>query len=201
MFGTVIKNTILFVLIILIIHFMINNILLELKLLNKKNDKPDNNKPQMQDLDYPQPAREQQDTSMTSDLIPKDTPCDTNVQNLKMKELYDFVYDKDAKPELNKFFEDDIDFEKNNKNVPEVRCADSLDANVSTYCSSNLTSKEEITGHYSNFNKVQCEDEIDQTKGVYILKKYKNESDINGGKVPGTDLEAFDGFDSIFEKY
>ena len=184
MFGTVIKNTILFVLIILIVHFMINNILLELKLLNKKNDKPDNNKPQMQDLDYPQPAREQQDTSMTSDLIPKDTPCDTNVQNLKMKELYDFVYDKDAKPELNKFFEDDIDFEKNNKNVPEVRCADSLDANVSTYC-----------------NKVQCEDEVEQTKGVYILKNYKNESDINGGKVPGTDLEAFDGFDSIFEKY
>ena len=32
MFGTVIKNTILFVLIILIVHFMINNILLELKL-------------------------------------------------------------------------------------------------------------------------------------------------------------------------
>jgi hypothetical protein len=199
MFGTVIKNTVLFILIILILHFMINNILVELKLLNKKSPKQE--EPQVHDLDYPKPSRKQDDTSMTTELIPKDTPCNTNVNNIKMKELYDFVYDKDAKPELNKFFKDDIDFEKNNENVPEIRCADNLNDNVGNYCSSSPTSKEEITGHYSNFNREECDKDIDQTKGVYILKKYKNEQEVNGGKLEGTDLEAFDGYDSLYETY
>ena len=37
MLGTAIKNTILFLLIILILHFLINNVLVEKKILNNKN--------------------------------------------------------------------------------------------------------------------------------------------------------------------
>ena len=86
MFGTVLKNTILLILIILILHFLINNLLVENKIVKKEeknhfDDDDDDDK--NVDMELPKPER------------------NTGVD--KMKELYDYVFDKDASKDLNTF--------------------------------------------------------------------------------------------------
>ena len=109
MLGTAIKNTILFLLIILILHFLINNVLVEKKLLNTKNNDTENKEEQIEsinkiDLDNPKPENY------------------TTVKVDKMKELYDYVFDEDATNDLNKYYNVDTNIEKNNKEDVQVKC-------------------------------------------------------------------------------
>ena len=120
----------------------------------------------------------------------------------KMKELYDYVYEKDANNKLDGFFKKSNDIDVNNSKDVQVKCADSLCSNVNNYCNTSLPIKQELQGHYSNFNKVQCESDLkgqDEHKHVYLIKKYENESVMNGGKLDDTNIEAFDTLDDCFE--
>ena len=201
MFGTVLKNTVLFLLIIFILHFMINNLLIDMDLNNFETNKDnssssapsavaddssvvDNSK--MVEVDRAQPERDEK----------KDKDA------LKMKELYDYVYEKDANNKLDGFFKKSNDIDVNNSKDVQVKCADSLCSNVNNYCNTSLPIKQELQGHYSNFNKVQCESDLkgqDEHKHVYLIKKYENESVMNGGKLDDTNIEAFDTLDDCFE--
>ena len=196
MFGTVFKNTVLFLLIIFILHFMINNLLIDMDLngfdTNKNNEGPltiktteiDNSK--MVEVDRAQPERSEK----------KDDDA------IKMKELYDYVYEKDANKNLDGFFKKSNDIDKNNSNDVQIKCADSLCSNVNNYCNTSLPIKQELQGHYSNFNKVQCEADLkgeEEHKHVYLVKKYKNENAMNGGKIDETNIEAFDSLNDGFE--
>ena len=189
MLDTVIKNAILFLLIILILHFLINNVLVEMKITTKSNEMNDeideddviNGYTGIDvDMNRPQPERE--------------TPPD------KMKELYDYVFDKDSSKKLNKYFNVDNNIDKNNARDVQVKCSEELGGNKN-FCMTTKPTQEELKGHYSNFNKVQCEGEIDQDKHVYILKKYDNEKSINGGKNDENEIMGFDGFDNVFDTY
>lgn len=190
MFGTVLKNTILFVLIILILHFLINNVLVEKKILNNKEKKKENNKEKINgfdedkvDLERPKPERA---TSKNVD---------------KMKELYDYVFDEDASNDLNKYYDVDAGaIDTNNKKDVEVKCAEELGGNKN-YCNTTKPTQDELKAHYGNFNKVQCEGNIDQDKHVYIVNKFKDEKPINGGAEDESNIVGFDGFDTTFDTY
>lgn len=190
MFGTVLKNTVLFLLIIFILHFMINNLLIDMDLNNfeaKKNGElpsPVQDNSKMVEVDRAQPER--------------DEKKDKDV--LKMKQLYDYVYEKDAEKKLDSFFKKSNDIDVNNSKDVQVKCVDSLCSNINNYCNTSLPIKQEIQGHYSNFNKVQCEGDLkgEEHKHVYLVKKYNNESAMNGGKLDETNIEAFDTLDDCF---
>ena len=133
MFGTVFKNTVLFLLIIFILHFMINNLLIDMDLngFDKNNEGPltiktteiDNSK--MVEVDRAQPERSEK----------KDDDA------IKMKELYDYVYEKDANKNLDGFFKKSNDIDANNSNDVQVKCVDSLCSNVNNYCNTSLPIK------------------------------------------------------------
>ena len=147
MFGTVLKNTVLFLLIIFILHFMINNLLIDMDLNNFETNKENGNSPsspsavaddssivdntKMVEVDRAQPERDEK----------KDKDA------LKMKELYDYVYEKDANNKLDGFFKKSNDIDVNNSKDVQVKCADSLCSNVNNYCNTSLPIKQELQGH------------------------------------------------------
>ena len=201
MFATVLKNTVLFLLIIFILHFMINNLLIDMDLNNieskfetkKKNIKieskvsdTDLNNSKMLEVDRARPEREEKK--------------DENA--LKIKELYDYVYEKNSEKNLDVFFKKSNDIDENNSKDFQVKCVDSLCSNVNNYCNTSQPIKQEIQGHYSNFNKVQCEEDLkgEEHKHAYIVKKYQNENPMNGGQIDETSIEAFDTLDNCFEE-
>ena len=174
MFGTVLKNTILFLLIILIIHFLINNLLVSTKIVKKEEENHYDEEPDV-DMDLPKPER--------------------NTSNDKMKELYDYVFDEDASKDLNTFYNVDTNMDANNKKDTEMKCAD----DNKNFCNTTKPTHDELKAHYGNFNKVQCSTDIDQNKHVYIVNKYNDEKPMNGGKSVNSDVMGFDLTDNLFE--
>jgi len=217
MFGTVIKNTLLFLLIILIIHFMINNLLIDLDLngFGINGSVPDFNKNgkngeqavvkdggEVEEVNGEVKAVNGVNGNNTLELaLPKPERDEKKDEDaLKMKELYNYVYEKDADKKLSKLFENPIDIDKNNSVDLQVKCGDSLCSNVNNYCNTSLPIKQELQGHYSNFNKVQCSQDLkgEEAKHFYILEKYKNENAMNGGNIDGSGIEAFDSLNDCF---
>lgn len=217
MFGTVIKNTLLFLLIILIIHFMINNLLIDLDLngFGINGSVPDFNKNgkngeqvvvkdgnEVEEVNGEVKAVNSVNGNNTLELaLPKPERDEKKDEDaLKMKELYNYVYEKDADKKLSKLFENPIDIDKNNSVDLQVKCGDSLCSNVNNYCNTSLPIKQEIQGHYSNFNKVQCSQDLEgeEAKHFYIVKNYKNENAMNGGNIDESGIEAFDSLNDCF---
>ena len=223
MFGTVIKNTLLFLLIILIIHFMINNLLIDLDLngFGINGSVPDFNKNgenglngengeqavvkdggEVEEVNGEVKAVNGVNGNNTLELaLPKPERDEKKDEDaLKMKELYNYVYEKDADKKLSKLFENPIDIDKNNSVDLQVKCGDSLCSNVNNYCNTSLPIKQELQGHYSNFNKVQCSKDLEgeEAKHFYILEKYKNENAMNGGNIDESGIEAFDSLNDCF---
>lgn len=217
MFGTVIKNTLLFLLIILIIHFMINNLLIDLDLngFGINGSVPDFNNNgengeqavvkdggEVEEVNGEVKAVNSVNGNNTLELaLPKPERDEKKDEDaLKMKELYNYVYEKDADKKLSKLFENPIDIDKNNSVDLQVKCGDSLCSNVNNYCNTSLPIKQEIQGHYSNFNKVQCSQDLEgeEAKHFYIVKNYKNENAMNGGNIDESGIEAFDSLNDCF---
>ena len=201
MFGTVVKNTALFLLIILILHFMINNLLIDMDLngFGTNGSVPDVVKNGVGEL---KGVHEVNNGNMIEVALPqpeRDEKKDKDA--LKIKQLYDYVYEKDNEKKLDGFFKNSNDIHLNNSKDPQMKCADSLCANVNNYCNTSQPIKQELQGHYSNFNKVQCESDLkgEEHKHVYIVKKYNNENAMNGGKIDETNIEAFDTLDTCFD--
>lgn len=185
MLGTAIKNTILFLLIILILHFLINNVLVEKKILVKKETKKEPVKINgFNDIDLERPEPEN----------------NTTVKVDKMKELYDYVFDEDASNDLNKYYSVDNNLDENNKKDVQVKCAEELGGNKN-FCMTTKPTQDELKAHYGNFDKVQCEGEIEQDKHVYLINKFKDEKPINGGVEDASNIVGFDGFDTTFDAY
>jgi hypothetical protein len=195
MLGTAIKNTILFLLIILILHFLINNVLVEKKILNNKNlekkkvvkkeEKNINSFNEDIDLDLPKP-----ENGTNNNVIKVDN----------MKELYDYVFNEDARDDLNKYYNVDNNVDNNNNKDAQVKCAEELGSNKN-FCMTTKPTQEELKAHYGNFDKVQCEGEISQDKHVYLVNKFENEKPINGGAEDASNITGFDGFDTTFDTY
>lgn len=197
-----IKNTILVILIILIVHFMVKNVLLE-----KPQSKPVQTVPSKPISAH---GSEQvssiptAETSKTGD-IPPSKPSSDEVPKTKQQGL-----DK-AKEELLKFVSDDDDdldkfFTKCMTTTPSssdnTMCKSSVPRDppfpLSTTCDpaiQKLSSSPQAT-----LCAKKTTDNLESKKKVMILQEYDNENSMNGGDLYGG-LKPYDTFDDHYQQY
>ena len=191
MFGVVIKNSILVLLIILIIHFFIKNNSLECannetvrpkKAMKKqviKTDECSSDKRKAEDC-----IKYEIDNNMKIDL------------GDKVKELYDFVYaDSSAKEDLDEYYQ-----EKNITKIDE-KCNDENISEELKYVKMCESAKNPITEHNK---RLEMTPEVKQNgntqndiKGIVgekdnsdLVNTFLNEKSINGGKIYN-DMELY----------
>ena len=46
------------------------------------------------------------------------------------------------------------------------------------FCMTTKPTQDELKAHYGNFDKVQCQGEIDQDKHVYLINKFKMKNQL-----------------------
>jgi hypothetical protein len=199
-FALAIKNTILVVLIILIVHFMVKNVLLEKPLL-----KPVQPVPSVPSV--PVPALEPVPSltvSKTGD-IPPSKPSSDEVPTTKQQGGLD-----KAKEELLKFVSDDDDedldkyFTKCTTSTPMSSDNATCKSNVprdppfplSTTCDPAIQKLPSSAPQSTLCGKKTT----DTKKKVMILQEYDNENSMNGGDLYGG-LKAYDMFDDHYQQY
>jgi hypothetical protein len=189
MISVSIKNSILFLLIIILLYSILNNYINNKIGIDKSKKKESTNNENQNnlnddaqikvDLNYPRSERDTSSGKLQS--TSQFNEYNINNINLKQKELYDYVYDDGSKDNLNSFYEVSNNYEKSNKLDPEIKCADNICSNKN-FCNTTTPTKQELKGHYSGFNLPQCKGDItDHNKNAYIIKKYNGEKELNGG--------------------
>jgi hypothetical protein len=218
-----IKNSILVILIILIIHVFLKNLVVEQTRINTKQENETFTIASQSTL---KPFDIQKDNIVLKsdtkvdryggDIQSKEDICrNTKVKDLQLNklledEMLEYVKkgddDNDDTENLDKYFKDNIVSEnvkvlenKYIKNDPDV-CKfkeDNHQLPLSTTCNTNIqkiNSKEIDKTVIADCNLSQ------DKKNIMILNQYANENTMNGGLLYG-DLEAYDTFDTNYEEY
>ena len=189
MFSLVLKNSILMILLILIIHFMIINYLCDLQRMNKKKDDIVNNRIS-KSLDITSvdvPVNASVNASVKEEVkekVKEEIPTDSKES---LQDLYDFVYNDDKDEEdIDKFF---IDESKPCK-VP---------SELTVPCDSQPNDKEVL------FCKNEIDEFYEQNKKTILETNEKDESTLNGNPImyqyeqdKDTNLQGFEGFSAGF---
>ena len=127
--------------------------------------------------------------------------CSSNLQDIKMKELYDYVYSENSKQNLNKFYDINTNnIENANNNDDEVKCLGNVRDNINEYCNTSLPIKQELRKHYSNFREVNTDGKPVSSlnnNNVSTLQFLDNQNDDASNVVDG--VGAFDSFDATFD--
>ena len=216
MCATSIKNSILFLLIILIVHFLLKNALLDKQQKEpfgcKKAPSPLATVPEtitpacgrsLKDVASPLKEQPSRPTTPQKKYEPDQTPvveCKTDDD----KDLYDFVYGSEEIDDatLNKFFtgsdvthdvEKDIT-SKMSCNVLRMKDED-MQVPISTTCDPALKAKTS-----ADIKAVKADCNIPQNIPVMVLQEYDNESSMNGAD-PFEGLSAFDTLAQSYEVY
>lgn len=185
MLSTGIKNSILIVLIILILHFFIKNVLLSKR----------------EDFSAPAP----QCPKKTDESAVK--PANERTEAVEEKDVYAAWFGGEAKTvapssdaalteDLDKFFTGEIDIKKEIEEATKcvVPSQDPMLPQSST-CDPNL---DKLPAEYAIKKDVRANCNIVQDKkGIMILNEYENENIMNGGAL-FMNLEAYDQSDSMF---
>lgn len=183
-----IKNTILVILIILIVHFMVKNVLLE-----KPQSKP------VQTVSAPEPAPTVVVSKKADADIPPSKPSSDAVPTSKQQGGLD-----KAKEELLKFVSDDDEdldkfFTKCTTTTPassdNAMCKSHPPFPLSTTCDPAIQKLPEAT-----LCAKKTTDTQESKKKVMILQEYDNENSMNGGDLYGG-LKAYDMFDDNYQQY
>jgi hypothetical protein len=202
--ALVIKNTILVILIILIVHFMVKNVLLE----KSSTQGVPLGKKEMHPLLESKKEKVTGILKIESEPSPIDNP-ESILENKAGKPSSDTVskvsggLDK-AKEELLKFIDDDDEnleeyFNKSQDLAPvpvDQRNAKSVDQPLplNTTCDQGVQNVSRVDKPI----KANCN--FAQDKNVLILNEYDNESTMNGGSLFGG-LGAYDAFDTNYQNY
>ena len=222
MLAVGIKNVILFLLIILILHFLLKNTLVDRKPVTLSLDNlrfaitqnVSSNKSETESFqapvssELPKPSDKPAEKLMASPVETVATTASTACASLKVPErntecekaeLLKYVFGDDktyTSDEIDKYFKG-IEVEASaEKSACLPKKADSQSLPLTTTCEPtmlNLTMKAE---REMNISK-NCD--IKQDKPIMVLKEYENENEMNGGLFGG--LNAFDSFASQFEEY
>jgi hypothetical protein len=204
--GTVVKNTILVILIILIGHFIVKNTLMDKQLT--KPIKIDNN---IKDETIKELSTQ---LPLTLDTKPVSKEEVSSVANNPTGIPSSMVLDQmqggldKAKEELLKFIDDDDDtmtsfFNSGTqlKAVPSDNCKLKTQDNIfplSTTCDPIVL---DLKKHDDGKETVQSiSNTSNDKKGLMILKEYKNENVMNGGELYGG-LNAYDAYNTNFELF
>lgn len=190
MLSTGIKNSILIVLIILILHFFIKNVL-----LTKREDfgAP---------VSQPKCAPESSSSSANASAVKpandrSDVESEKDVYNAWFGgEVQSEKQDAGSTEDLDKFFTGEIDIKKEIEEATKcvVPQQDPMLPKSST-CDPNL---DKIPPEYAIKKDVRANCNIVQDKkGIMILNEYENENIMNGGAL-FMNLEAYDQTDSMF---
>ena len=202
MLSVGIKNSILVILIILIIHFIIKNMILE-RPSNKGVDAELKNAK----AGYHPPYSPEKFTNIAEkEDICKSKPRDDDalLKKYQEDELMRFVAmgDSSESKSLDSFFKDNIVSSdvKDKQSCTEMNVckfkADNQQLPLSTTCDTNIQSLP-LTDNM----KIHANCELNQDKkNIMILTEYENEKDMNGGKLFGV-LDAFDNYDLNYQQY
>jgi len=203
MLDTVIKNTILFGLLIMIVHFMIKNELVDSAARRRVEFFMDN-KP----LPLPIPAPHDElatffleaTSPKKADAMAAASPCATDeAQRAKaqLKDLYDYVYaDKEAPGELGTLYNDNVKSDCIQGSKKTVKC-DLVGNNVGD----KRMCKTLIDAHIDKQQKEEAPlvEKADEGYRFGVrVKDYKNEAVMNGAYIEGTRLTGFDTNDMLF---
>ena len=209
MFGVVIKNSILVFLIILILHFLIHNSILESKLKDDGDNKPKCekkkgvNKQQNSRLNNMNVEKVNENVN---EKVHEDNSClkfdiDSGMKinlNDKIKELYDFVYeDETAEEKLGEYYKE--------KNLTKLDSLDNICDSIEVKCDNESEDKkyekmcdDSIKTHMKENKMVERSIGANNlVKDCVLINEYKDEKSINGGKV-FNDMELL-GWDDQFE--
>lgn len=180
--AIVVKNIILFVLIVLIGHFLVKNFLI---------DKQDP-KQQPTSISSIKIDAKQEETTKKKDAteatIAKPEKEPEGLDKAKA-ELLKFVDEEDTDLNLKKFFKETSD-------VPTDECKSKLQTSqfpLSTTCDPNIQAievKKEVPRKPKSCTNL--------SKNILVLNEYDNENVMNGGELFGG-LNAFDSFDNQFQ--
>ena len=221
MLSTGIKNAILVLLIILILHFLIKNALFESRKMKKERfSQEQENEPsrkhiipeivdqkqvvQDQKLDKKEDTKEvvQSKELFTESDDKKVCTSPFPVQENDNDELLKFVYgdDKDGEGIASYFKGLDVTKDVKGKIDDKISCkilkTDDQSLPVSTTCDPGI---QKINFDSSN-KKVRADCDINQTIPLLLLKEYEDESSMNGGELYGN-LSAYDNLAMNFENY
>ena len=197
-----IKNSILVLLIILIVHFLIKNALLE----RKKSQQPTAVVPKQQaSVETKEHFKQDLTPASIDDLKPIVPPIVENCKEETDDELYKYVYGDVASRQSDKLAIDDYfkgmdvtqDVEESiqtKMKCESARVVDDITMPVSTTCDPSLQQPKSLD------KAVKADCGLDQTLPVMLLNEYDNESSMNGGDLYGN-LSAFDNLASAFEPY
>lgn len=181
--AIVVKNIILFLLIVLIGHFLVKNFLI---------DKEDKNSPLLI-VQSPETIVQKQKSSKdnTEPTIAKSEKEPEGLDKAKA-ELLKFVDEEETEHNLKPFFKD-------TSNVPTDDCKSKIQTSqfpLSTTCDPNI----QIVDAYTDKRKDAKKPNIctTLTKNVLVLNEYDNENVMNGGEL-FNGLNAFDSFDNHFQ--
>jgi hypothetical protein len=198
------KNAILFLLIVLILHVLIKNALIEKGKLPKTIKEMYTEK-----VKEPEEIKKQDETkakeTKKEDPKAKDEPKDKENSKESTTENFDtellkYVYDDDN-TDLAKYFKGmDVtkDITKDIEKKIECTVLEELiknDLPISTTCDPALK-----TASDANAKRIKADCDLKQTSGFMTLKEYEEENMMNGGSIYG-DLKGFDNFDEAFEEY
>lgn len=193
-----IKNSILVLLIVLILHFLLKNLILE-----RKPSVPQETAKRLEPYQNKDPTDTRQ--------ISKEEACrnvrldDVQKKKLEQEEMMRYVAmgDESEDKTLDKYFRDNIvsdevkDLEKSlQENTACKYKEDDKHLPVTTTCNAEVQSLA-----VANNMKVRADCNLKQDKkNIMILTEYEDEKDMNGGALFGG-LSAFDGFDVNYQTY
>jgi hypothetical protein len=205
MFGLVLKNTILIILIILIVHFMIKNALLDKDIFARarsRNRKPrETNDNQLlrdalyagEESDAPRPGLA---SRKREDILKYDEGYKKKCKEQQMKELYHYVFKDDASPELASFYDkSSVDMSAALDPNQQVKCEPSENTNLT--CGPAPLCPTTIDKHFNERTKSTLPHTQDKHfKNRQIINEYADEDIMNGGAVDN--LMGYDGFHSQY---
>jgi hypothetical protein len=173
-----IKNAILFLLIILILHFLLKNILLDKK--PDKSNLPSRSIHSLNESSEPSQPRQPIEYNNYFETF-KNGDCSSNDENKKM---LDYLNEESIIKDCNK-----------QQACPFPSRDDDSRLEVSGACDMDLKPQPAET------LKVKADCHLLQDKKNFtVIKEYENEKGINGGKLYD-DIGAFDSYDSYFQTY
>lgn len=197
------KNSILFLLIVLIIHVLIKNAIIDRNIKEKfvpviASSPATGKEPRLisdKDIGYKDGL-----TPAASD-INNNTSCKFPSPQ-EEDELYDFVYGKNDDLDLDKFFKDNTEIKQAIQEKLQCKViTKNCDENTSIIPQSTTCDPGVVSEKLNSKINMKPKNTLNQNLSLLTVKEYEDENSMNGGTLLGGQLNAFDNFASVYDDY
>lgn len=192
------KNSILFLLIVLIIHVLIKNAIIDKHIKEKfvpvASSPATGKEPRLisdKDIGYKDGLNNNNTNNNTSCKFPPPQEED---------ELYDFVYGKDE--DLDKFFKDNTEIKQAIQEKLQCKViTKNCDEDMSIIPQSTTCDPGVVAEKLNSKINMKPKNTLNQNLSLLTVKEYEDENSMNGGALLGGQLNAFDNFASVYDDY